>query len=395
MERHPQQEGHPRLHGKLKGFTFVEVLLVIILVSLLAGVTVPMVRDSANATKYEGTREKMEKIREAILGTESVDNSGRRNQFGYVGDWGSLPVSLSSLVTAQTPAWSLSTAQAIGAGWRGPYLEDGYVGPEGITKDKWGFTFAYNPAASPPTLTSYGADNKAGGSVFDKDLVMELSTTAWKGQLYGFVMDHNVAQSGKTVQLQYPATGALTQQTSTTDANGAFSFTQVPYGLRSVTVTGAPTLGPRQFVMEAPYQVISGGLLNYFARSQRVSYVAGSFSAAGSGGTVTIRLNNSYSTAKTIDFITSWFDRQGTTTEAFLRRVALGTTAQLIAGVGSNTRVDITTAMILPANSTNNTFQLSFTTTAGGNTAQNMSTTQFSDRFEWVNGTDQDVVSFP
>jgi len=373
----------------------VEVMLVIILVSLLAGITVPMVRDSSNATKYEATREKMEKIREAMIGTDSVDNSGRRHQFGYVGDWGGLPVALSSLVAAQTPAWALDTAQAIGVGWRGPYLEDRYVGPEGVSKDKWGFTFVYNTAASPPTLTSLGADNKNGGAIYDKDLVMELSTTAWRGQVYGFVMDHNVAQPSKTVQLRYPRAGALTTQSSITDANGAFSFTQVPYGVRSVTVTGAPTLGPRQFVLETPYHVISGGLLNYFARTQRVSYVAGSFSAAGTGGTVTIRLNNTYSTAKTIDFLTSWVDRQGTTTEGFLRRIALGSTFQLIAGVPSNSRVDITTNLVLPANSTNNTFQLSFTTTAGGSTPQNMGTSQFSDRFEWVNGTDQDVVSFP
>jgi len=378
------------------GFTLIELVLTILLIGLMAGVSVPYLKDSANASRYEATREKMEKIREAMLGTPAVDNSGRRTQFGYVGDWGGLPLALSSLVTAQTPAWTMNTAQAIGAGWRGPYLEEKMLGSEGVTKDKWGFTFAYNPAANPPTLTSYGADNKAGGAVYDKDLIMTFATTAWRANVYGVVMDHTSPQPSKNVQIQFPLAGNLVTQTATTNAAGAFSFTQVPFGVRAVTVTGAPSIGPRPIAVETPHHVISGGLLNYFRRSQRVTYVPGSFSAGGTGGTVTIRLNNSYTTAKTIDFVTSWVDRQGTGTEGFLRRIALGSTVQLIApGVSSNSRIDVTTNLVLPASSTNNTFQLSFTTTAGGNAAQNMSTAQFSDRFEWVGGGDQDVVSFP
>ncbi len=394
------ENGHRCLHGALKpsvaAFSLVEMTLVILLIALLSAVTIPYVRESSNANKYEATREKMEKMRESIIGTEAVDNSGRRTQFGYVGDWGGLPSSLSDLTTAKAPAWTMNTAQSIGSGWRGPYLENAYLGPEGVTKDKWGFTFVYNTAANPPTMTSYGADNQAGGALYDKDLILEFSTTAWKSRVYGFVMDHNDAQSGKTVQIQYPVNGTLTTQSQISDAAGAFSFTQVPYGIRAVTVTGAPQIGPRVLVVESPYQIISGGLLNFFQRTQRVSYVAGSFSAAGSGGTVTVLLNNTYTTAKTVDYLTSWVDRQGTNTEGFLRRIAMGTTLQLIAaGVSSNTRVDVTVNMILPANSTNNTFQLSFTTTAGGSTARDMSTAQFNDKFEWVNGDDQDVISFP
>lgn len=378
------------------GVTLVETLLVIVLVGTMSALTVPLIRDSANASKYEATREKMDALRLAILGTEAVDNTGRRTNYGFVGDWGSLPSTLSALTSAQVPAWTLDTAQGIGAGWRGPYASQSVEGAEGVTKDKWGFTFVYLPADAPPTLTSLGADNKAGGTQYDKDLVMVFNTAAWRSTVHAFVMEHATPKSGKSVDLTFPTSGALATKTAVSSATGAVTFNSIPYGLRAITVTGSPQIGPRQVAVETPYQVVSGGLLNYFNRSERVTYVPGSFSATGTGATVTIRLDNSYSTAKTVDFVTSWVDRQGTATEGFLKRIATGLIAQLISpGVASDSRVDVTANMVLPANSTNNTFELSFTTTAGGGTPINMGIARFSNLFEWVGSEDKDVVTFP
>lgn len=378
------------------GYTLIEILLTIALLALLSGITIPLVRDSTNAGRYEATREKMTALRDALIGTSAVDSSGTRTNFGYVGDWGALPAALGDLTSAKSPAWAMSTALGIGAGWRGPYISERAAGPEGVNKDKWGFTFVYNTAANPPTLTSLGADNKAGGAIYDADLVMLLNTAGWKSTVQGFVMRQNTPQSSKTVQLAYPSSGAFVTQNSITDANGAFSFTNIPYGLRAVTVTGSPQLGPRPVTIESPYQVISGGLLNYFDRTERVTYVPGSFSAPGTGGTVFIRLDNTYPLARTIDFLNHFVDRDATTTEGFLKRVALRGVAQLISpGLSSNSRIDITANLVLPANSTNNTFELSFTTTAGGSTARDMSIARFTEVFEWANDKRQDSVTYP
>ncbi|MFQ6672739.1 MAG: hypothetical protein ACE5KY_05520, partial [Candidatus Tectimicrobiota bacterium] len=53
----------------------------------------------------------------------------------------------------------------------------------------------------------------------------------------GFVFDGGGAPSaGSGVTIHYPANGTLTSSTTTTDSSGFYQFTDIPFGMRSVTL---------------------------------------------------------------------------------------------------------------------------------------------------------------
>ena len=56
-----------------KGFTLIELVMVIILVGIMATVSVSVMTGNVDAQRYENTLKKMEFLRDAIVGTEVVD----------------------------------------------------------------------------------------------------------------------------------------------------------------------------------------------------------------------------------------------------------------------------------------------------------------------------------
>ena len=106
-----------RKKKKNLGFTLIEIIMVVVLVGILATMTLTYVGDNQDAVNYELTQKKMEVIRKAILGTDAVDSSGHRTDFGYHGDFGHLPVHLDSLTSSHTPAWSFNATYGMGCGW--------------------------------------------------------------------------------------------------------------------------------------------------------------------------------------------------------------------------------------------------------------------------------------
>ncbi len=211
--------------GRSFAFSVVELVMTILLLGILSTIAISIVGTSSHAQRYESTRQKMEKIRSAILGEHTVQSEGYRQNFGFHGDWGSMPISLSALETAQTPVWIFDSFYVVGAGWKGPYIS--FFLSTGITKDAWGNDFIYSPAASPPTLISYGQDGVAGGTGYGKDLVMQFSSHLRLANVSGFVVDGTTRLSAKSVEIRYPVRGTLTAFSTSTDSNGFFSFSNV------------------------------------------------------------------------------------------------------------------------------------------------------------------------
>jgi len=195
----------------------MELVLTMIIIGILGALSVSMIGGGEDARKFEDTKAKMEKIRLGILGDDSLDKDGHRRIFGYHGDWGGLPTTLSDLVTAKSPAWVFDSVYGVGGGWKSVYWTPDFTDSSAVTKDGWGTLFNYNPAASPPTLTSYGSDGAAGGSFFAKDLVMTFPTTVRLATVRGMVMDGVARLSGVDVELRYPVAGVVTAFTATTD----------------------------------------------------------------------------------------------------------------------------------------------------------------------------------
>lgn len=117
-----------------KGFTLVELLLVILLLSSMALVATAFVDNAGQQMGFDQTKSRLELIRRAIIGDTSRTINREPELSGFVADMGRLPESLSELI--EPPAnsselWgpadinltSIGVVGALYGGWRGPYLE--------------------------------------------------------------------------------------------------------------------------------------------------------------------------------------------------------------------------------------------------------------------------------
>lgn len=146
-----------------RGFTLIEIVMVIILLGIVAVVAIPRFMDFSGAAKVNVTRQKMEVLRKGVVGDPSAVAAGTYSSRGYRGDVGSMP-SVLGLLTSNTVAWNRYTK----TGYNGPYIDVSSGDP---FNDAWGNAFVYDSGATPPTITSYGPNGTSGGG---DDIVVEL-----------------------------------------------------------------------------------------------------------------------------------------------------------------------------------------------------------------------------
>lgn len=146
-----------RIAERAKGFTLVEVIVVMAIISSLVGIMVPIVFRVWEAQEIEATEKKLTYIKEAMIGNPSLMSNGTRNSFGFTGDLGQLPPDLDALISYINVN-----------GTFGPYLGGG-VSTQSFKNDAWGYemTYSYTTDAfsrrDSATITSLGSDNAAGG----------------------------------------------------------------------------------------------------------------------------------------------------------------------------------------------------------------------------------------
>lgn len=243
----------------MKGFTLIELVLAILVISALGTLTYSSLSDQLNATRYEETRAKMDAIRTAILGDPSAEEQGHRTRFGYIGDMGTPPVTLDSLITrGSQPVFSFSATYGFGSGWRGPYILG--TATTNLSKDAWGTSFTYSTNGS-LTITSLGADKTAGGFLYNQDITIQIPKSHYLTSVQGFVHDQALRIGTVPVEIRYPVNGSQSWAVSTTDAFGGFSFANVPIGIRALSVL-TPALGPKKITIDKPNNLISEETLN-------------------------------------------------------------------------------------------------------------------------------------
>ena len=139
--RFPRLARRPRaLRG---GFTLLEMLVVLVIIGLLAGLVAPRLFARLDASKVQATDAQVKMLRSAVM-TMQLD----------IGRVPSAEESLTLLSSAPADAREAAL-------WRGPYL-DGK-----LPVDPWGHAYQYAvPGADsqPFALYSFGADGRAGGS---------------------------------------------------------------------------------------------------------------------------------------------------------------------------------------------------------------------------------------
>lgn len=117
-----------------QGFTLVEILLVVAILGILAGVAVVSLKGRTKTASISATRASIQAIQTAI-DTYEVDN-------------GMYPASLQNLLTKGSEN-----------NWNGPYLKDGRP-----PKDAWGADFAYSQKGDGYELRSAGPDGQQGSA---------------------------------------------------------------------------------------------------------------------------------------------------------------------------------------------------------------------------------------
>ncbi len=130
----------------LTGFTLIEILIVVIILGILAGLVVPRLAGRTEQARQEAARSDIEGGIALSLDLYEADN-------------GRYPQSLEDLVRKPADARN----------WRGPYLK------KGIPKDPWGNAYVYRfPGTQNPTLYDLSSPGPDGQEGTDDDI------TNWK-----------------------------------------------------------------------------------------------------------------------------------------------------------------------------------------------------------------------
>lgn len=121
-----------------RGFTMLELIIVIAVVSILAAIVTPLAVEQITQKRYEACREELVLLRKALVGDTRVMEGGNRSNYGFLGDVGALPVVLDELL--QPGSRPLFQAYTLGGttfhhGWRGPYVSE--------ILDPWGNAYHY------------------------------------------------------------------------------------------------------------------------------------------------------------------------------------------------------------------------------------------------------------
>lgn len=130
-----------------RGFTLIELIVVIVILGLLAGLVVPRLFKHVGQAKTATARAQIDAFQTA-LGAYKLDT-------------GSFPANEVGLS-------ALRTAPAGVRNWNGPYL------PKEVPLDPWGNPYVYKfpgDHGDEPDIISYGADGRPGGEGEDADVV--------------------------------------------------------------------------------------------------------------------------------------------------------------------------------------------------------------------------------
>lgn len=146
MSRSTQRQSRRTRRAAQAGFTLVELLLVLVILALIAGLVLPSIIGQAEGAKARSAASQISRLSMAV---ESF----------YL-DTGNTPQSLEDLV--ENPGGA--------AGWNGPYVK------KQLLKDPWGRDYQYESPGRHGDfdIMSYGADGQPGGEGTDADV------TSWE-----------------------------------------------------------------------------------------------------------------------------------------------------------------------------------------------------------------------
>jgi general secretion pathway protein G len=127
----------------MRGFTLLELLVVIVIIGLLAGYVAPRYFSQVGKSEVQAARAQIDALEKAL---DQYRLDARR--------YPSTEQGLQALL--ERPAGE--------ARWNGPYLR------KAVPDDPWGNPYVYRNAGDSVELLSYGRDGRPGGSELDADI---------------------------------------------------------------------------------------------------------------------------------------------------------------------------------------------------------------------------------
>lgn len=213
-----------------KGYTLIEMVMVIVIIGILAAVAFQYLGGSMEVSRSEETMAEMERLAYAIAGDPNLISSGTRTDFGYVGDIGALP-----------PDWDALVSNPGGyATWDGPYIQDKFSsGTDYEFKlDAWG-----KPYSAP---TGIAFSSTGGSSPITRRVANSMADLLDNGVIVAVTdLDGNppgtIYRDSVKFLLTYPnGAGAMTTITRYPDANGLLRFSSIPIGLHTLRMIYIP-----------------------------------------------------------------------------------------------------------------------------------------------------------
>ncbi|MEW6456998.1 MAG: hypothetical protein AB1410_09850 [Acidobacteriota bacterium] len=192
--------------SKLKGIVLLQVLAVIIILLIGIAIFLPLIVKSIEKRETLKTEEKLEIIKEAIVGKEELMGSNLRTSYGFVGDLGILPATLNELmVQGSYPSWTIDATTKVEFGWRGPYLNTiQHNGNYVAFLDTWGNLIQYEngTGAVLKVLRSYGPDGQSGTT---DDITLNIEEDEVRGYVKGTIKNGaGVPRMIDQIDIYYP-----------------------------------------------------------------------------------------------------------------------------------------------------------------------------------------------
>lgn len=216
----------------IAGYSLVELLVVIIVVGIIATVAIDGLDRVTETNRFEETRHELDQLAAAVAGDADLISGGGRIDYGYVGDVGSLPISIDNLVNR--PGGYVT--------WDGPYVRDDFYAMSSGSEseyalDAWGKSYTFGSNYIRSTGSGSNITRSLAGSaddlLYNQVDVLLLNLNHYPpGPIY---------RDSVSVTVHYPRAGVMTARTVNPRSDGLAELDSIPIGLHLVEVAWLPT----------------------------------------------------------------------------------------------------------------------------------------------------------